>query len=89
MALLAAERKQIASKHRRHAKDSGSPEVQVALLTARIAEVASHLQGHDKDHHSRRGLLLMVGRRNRLLKYLAKTNPSGYQELITKLGLRK
>jgi small subunit ribosomal protein S15 len=95
MALLAAERKKIASKHRRHDKDSGSPEVQVALLTARIAEVSKHLQGeltgrpHDKDHHSRRGLLLMVGKRNRLLKYLAKTNPSGYQDLITKLGLRK
>jgi small subunit ribosomal protein S15 len=95
MALLAAERKSIASKHRRHEKDSGSPEVQVALLTARIAEVSKHLSGeatgkpHDKDHHSRRGLLLMVGKRNRLLKYLAKTNPSGYQDLITKLGLRK
>ncbi len=95
MALLAPERKSIASKHRRHDKDSGSPEVQVALLTARIADVSKHLAGnetqkpHAKDHHSRRGLLLMVGRRNRLLKYLAKTNPSGYQELITKLGLRK
>ena len=89
MALLAEHRKSIASKHRRHDKDSGSPEVQVALLTAGIAAVAEHLQGHDKDNHSRRGLLLMVGRRNRLLKYLAKTNPAGYQELITKLGLRK
>jgi small subunit ribosomal protein S15 len=95
MALLAEDRKKIATKHRRHDKDSGSPEVQVALLTARIADVSKHLSGeggrkpHDKDHHSRRGLLLMVGRRNRLLKYLAKTNPSGYQELITKLGLRK
>ena len=89
MALLAEHRKAIAAKHRRHDKDSGSPEVQVSLLTANIAAVADHLKGHDKDHHSRRGLLLMVGRRNRLLKYLARTNPSGYQGLITKLGLRK
>jgi len=89
MALLAEHRKKIATDHRRHDKDSGSPEVQVALLTAGIASVAEHLQGHDKDHHSRRGLLLMVGRRNRLLKYLARTNPQGYQNLIAKLGLRK
>ncbi|HYE61320.1 MAG TPA: 30S ribosomal protein S15 [Phycisphaerales bacterium] len=89
MALLAEERKSIASKHRRHDTDSGSPEVQVAMLTAKIAAVADHLKGNDKDHHSRRGLLLMVGKRNRLLKYLARTNPAGYQGLITKLGLRK
>jgi small subunit ribosomal protein S15 len=89
MALLAENRKSIASKHRRHDKDSGSPEVQVAMLTAKIASVAEHLQGHDKDHHSRRGLLLMVGKRNRLLRYLARTNPSGYTGLISKLGLRK
>ncbi len=89
MALIAEERLQIATKHRRHAKDSGSPEVQIAMLTARIKEVADHLQGHNKDNHSRRGLLLMVGRRNRLLKYLAKTNPGDYQKLIASLGLRK
>ena len=89
MALLAEQRKQVATAHRRHDKDSGSPEVQVAMLTAKIAAVTEHLDGHDKDFHSRRGLLLMVGRRNRLLKYLARTNPSGYQELISKLGLRK
>lgn len=89
MALIAAERTEVVNKHHRHAKDTGSPEVQVALLTARIAEVAEHLQSHDKDTHSRRGLLLMVGRRNRLLKYFARTNPEGYQKLIAKLGLRK
>lgn len=89
MALIAEERVQIVAKHRRHAKDSGSPEVQIAMLTARIKEVADHLQGHDKDNHSRRGLLMMVGRRNRLLKYLAKTNPGDYQKLIASLGLRK
>lgn len=89
MALIAEERKQIVKKNARHEKDTGSPEVQVALLTARIAEVADHLQGHAKDAHSRRGLLMMVGRRNRLLKYLAINNPEGYQKLIAKLGLRK
>jgi small subunit ribosomal protein S15 len=89
MALLAEHRKSIATKHRRHDTDSGSPEVQVAMLTSKIAAVAEHLQGHDKDHHSRRGLLLMVGKRNRLLRYLARTNPTGYQSLISKLGLRK
>lgn len=89
MALIAEERLQIAAKHRRHEKDSGSPEVQIAMLTARIKEVADHLKTNDKDNHSRRGLLLMVGRRNRLLKYLAKTNPGDYQKLIASLGLRK
>lgn len=89
MALIAEERSAIVNKHHRHAKDTGSPEVQVALLTARIAEVAEHLKSHDKDVHSRRGLLLMVGRRNRLLKYFARTNPDGYQKLIASLGLRK
>jgi small subunit ribosomal protein S15 len=89
MALLAEERKAIASKHRRHDTDSGSPEVQVAMLTANVAAVAEHLKTNDKDHHSRRGLLLMVGKRNRLLKYLARTSPSRYQALISKLGLRK
>ncbi|MFA6044789.1 MAG: 30S ribosomal protein S15 [Phycisphaerales bacterium] len=89
MALIAEERAQIAAKHRRHEKDSGSPEVQIAMLTSRIKEVADHLKGHNKDNHSRRGLLLMVGRRNRLLKYLAKTNPGDYQKLIATLGLRK
>jgi len=89
MALLVEHRKEIASTHRRHDTDSGSPEVQVALLTAGIKAVAEHLQGHDKDHHSRRGLLMMVGRRNKLLKYLARTNPADYQKLIAKLGLRK
>ncbi len=87
--LLAETRKSIAAKHRRHEKDSGSPEVQVAMLTAKISAVAEHLKTNDKDHHSRRGLLLMVGKRNRLLKYLAKTNPTDYQALISKLGLRK
>jgi small subunit ribosomal protein S15 len=89
MALIAEERRQIVSTARRHETDSGSPEVQISLLTARIQAVAEHLQGNDKDNHSRRGLLMMVGRRNRLLKYIARTNPESYQKLIASLGLRK
>ncbi len=89
MALIAEERKQIVAENRRHATDSGSPEVQIAMLTARIKEVADHLQTNSKDNHSRRGLLSMVGKRNRLLRYLARQSPDDYQKLIAKLGLRK
>lgn len=89
MALLAEQRNTIVSTHRRHEKDSGSAEVQVAMLTSEIVAISDHLQGHAKDHHSRRGLLGKVGRRNRLLKYLATTEPARYQALIAKLGLRK
>lgn len=89
MALLTDERKQVVTTHRRHGSDTGSPEVQIAMLTAKINALNEHLKGHDKDFHSRRGLLLMVGRRNRLLRYLARTSPTGYQQLIAKLGLRK
>ena len=89
MARIAEERKQVRSVAQKHDKDTGSTEVQVAMLTARIKEVSDHLKSHDKDNHSRRGLLLMVGRRNRLLKYLARTDTEGYTKLIAKLGLRK
>jgi small subunit ribosomal protein S15 len=89
MALLTEERKTIVTGNQRHGKDTGSPEVQVAMLTAKINAVTQHLGDHDKDNHSRRGLLMMVGQRNRLLKYLARTSPSDYQKLIAKLGLRK
>lgn len=89
MTISAKVRSDVAAKNRRHPKDSGSPEVQVGMLTAKIAEVATHLKAHDKDHHSRRGLVMMVGRRNRLLKYLARTSPEQYQSLIERLGLRK
>lgn len=89
MALLTDERKQVVTNHRRHGSDTGSPEVQIAMLTARINALSDHMKGHDKDFHSRRGLLMMVGKRNRLLRYLAKTNPDNYQKLIGKLGLRK
>ena len=89
MALSTAQRAETRTKYRRHEKDSGSPEVQIALLTSRIQQVSGHLEGHDKDNHGRRGLIMMVMRRNKLLKYLAKTNPEAYQKLISSLGLRK
>jgi small subunit ribosomal protein S15 len=75
--------------HRRHDTDTGSPQVQVAILTERINQLTEHLKTHKKDHHSRRGLLQMVGRRRRLLNYLQKTDLDGYRELTKKLGLRR
>lgn len=75
--------------HRRHDNDSGSPEVQIAILTARIKEVAEHMRQHKQDFHSRRGLVMMVAKRNRLLRYLKQTNRDGYLDTIKKLGLRK
>ena len=69
--------------------DTGSPEVQIAILTARIAELTEHLKVNPKDHHSRRGLLMMVGQRRGLLAYLKKTDLEGYRALIEKLGIRK
>ena len=70
-------------------EDTGSPEVQIAILTARIQELTEHLKNHPKDHHSRRGLLKMVGQRRGLLAYLKKTDLEGYRALIAKLGIRK
>ena len=75
-----------ASRH--HAKDTGSTEVQVAAITTRITDLQDHFKAHKKDHASRRGLLLLVGKRNSLLKYLANTNRDGYLSLIKRLGLR-
>ena len=79
----------IINQYGRHEGDTGSPEVQIALLTARINHLNEHLKEHKKDHHSRRGLLLMVGQRRGLLDYLKNTDIEGYRELINKLGLRK
>ena len=79
----------IVKAHRTHEKDTGSPEVQVALLTHRITQSTEHLKNHKKDFASRRGLLMMVSKRNSLLKYLARTDRSRYKELIRELGLRK
>jgi len=77
------------SEHRLHESDTGSPEVQVALLTDRVNHLTEHLKVHAKDHHSRRGLLILVGRRRRLLDYLRRNNVERYRALIAKLGLRR
>ena len=79
----------IIAEYARKEGDTGSPEVQIAILTARIQELTEHLKNHPKDHHSRRGLLKMVGQRRGLLAYLKKTDLEGYRALIAKLGLRK
>jgi len=79
----------IIDEFKRSEGDTGSPEVQIALLTARINELNEHLKVHKKDHHSRRGLLKMVGRRRNLLGYLKKNDLEGYRALIARLGLRK
>ena len=89
MSITAAEKTKIVSDFKTHQKDSGSPEVQIALLTKRITELTEHLKTHKKDHSSRRGLLKMVGKRNSLLKYLTKCDRARYQAIIGKLGLRK
>ena len=79
----------IIAEYARKEGDTGSPEVQIAILTARIQELTEHLKNHPKDHHSRRGLLKMVGQRRGLLAYLKKTDLEGYRALIAKLGIRK
>ena len=84
-----ATKQQIISEYRTSESDTGSPEVQVALLTHRIAHLTEHLKEHKHDHHSRRGLLLLVGQRRRLLNYLRKTDIARYRGLIERLGLRK
>ncbi len=89
MPIAAERRTEIVSTFRTHGTDSGSPEVQIALFTERIQSIADHLKSHDHDSHSRRGLILLVGKRNRLLKYLARTDPDRYQAVIGRLGLRK
>jgi small subunit ribosomal protein S15 len=87
--LETAVKKEIIADHATTEGDTGSPEVQVALLTRRINDLTEHLKVHKHDHHSRRGLLLLVGRRRRLLKYLASTDIERYRALISKLGLRR
>jgi small subunit ribosomal protein S15 len=83
------DKQQIIGEHRTHDGDTGSPEVQVAVLTRRIAHLTEHLREHKHDYHSRRGLLKMVGKRRRLLKYLQKKDVDRYRALIAKLGLRR
>jgi small subunit ribosomal protein S15 len=89
MPLAAPVKQQVIADFRVHEKDSGSPEVQIALLTKRINELTEHLKTHKKDFSSRRGVLKMVGNRNSLLKYLMREDRKRYQDTITKLGLRK
>jgi small subunit ribosomal protein S15 len=89
VALDAAQKKAILDTYGVHEGDTGSPEAQVALLTKRISDLTEHLKQHKHDHHSRRGLLLMVGRRRRLLQYLAKVDVARYRSLIERLGLRR
>lgn len=89
MAITTAQKAQIVQDFQRAQGDTGSPEVQVALLTARINDLTGHFKAHVKDHHSRRGLLKLVSRRRKLLDYLKNTNAEGYRALIDRLGLRK
>ena len=84
-----AKKTEIIEKYKRHDGDTGSPEVQIALLTERINHLTEHLKMHKKDHHSRRGLLMMVGARRGLLNYLIKTEIERYRTIISQLGIRK
>jgi small subunit ribosomal protein S15 len=89
MSLTAEAKRDIFSRHGRAENDTGSTEVQVALLTARINDLTEHLREHRKDHHSRRGLLMLVGKRRRLLQYLQRSDIDRYRALIQELGLRR
>lgn len=89
MAVTTAQKAQVLQDFQRVKDDTGSPEVQVALLTARITDLTEHFKAHTKDHHSRRGLLRMVSQRRKLLDYLKRTKVANYRTLIERLGLRK
>ncbi|MEE8093188.1 MAG: 30S ribosomal protein S15 [Gammaproteobacteria bacterium] len=89
MSLNSEQKSEIVAEYRRSTADTGSAEVQVALLSARINDLSEHFSGHKKDHHSRRGLLRMVNSRRKLLDYLKGTDQGRYQELISRLGLRR
>lgn len=89
MVLLKTRKTEVIENFKTHTKDTGSPSIQVALLTEKINYLTEHLKAHKKDFHSRRGLLLMIGKRRRLLAYLQKNDPQKYQETISKLNLRK
>ena len=89
MSIDAAEKKKVIAEYATTKGDTGSPEVQVAILTKRIAHLTEHLKEHKHDHHSRRGLLLLVGQRRRLLGYLQKIDIARYRALIERLGLRR
>ena len=89
MALSNQQKAEVVKEYQRGAGDTGSPEVQVALLTARITDLSEHFKTHERDHHSRQGLLKMINQRRKLLDYLKVTNPSSYSDLIGRLNLRK
>jgi small subunit ribosomal protein S15 len=89
MALASSEKSKVITQFRINKRDTGSPEVQVAVLTRRISDLTEHFKTHAKDHHSRRGLLQMVARRRRLLDYLRSRSPERYQTLIQSLGIRR
>jgi small subunit ribosomal protein S15 len=89
MPLTKEAKTQIIGEHRRGETDTGSTEVQIAVLSRRIADLTEHLKKHKKDHHSRRGLLMLVGRRRRLLEYLKREEIERYRDLIARLGLRR
>lgn len=88
MALLKEKKTEIIKQYQRDEKDTGSPEVQIAILTAEIRELTEHLKTHKHDYHSRRGLMQKVGRRRRLMRYLKREDPVRYQQLIESLGIR-
>lgn len=89
MSLVKEKKVEIIKDFKQHDKDTGSPEVQIALLTGRITQLMEHFKKHKKDNHSRRGLLMLVNKRRKLLAYLKSVNREKYQDLIKKLGLRK
>ena len=89
MSIAAEKKSKVVSDYKTHDKDTGSPEVQIAILTERINELTEHFKTHKKDHASRRGLLKLVGRRNNLLKYLTRVDRARYQKLIQRQGQRK
>jgi len=88
MALATDAKRQVLAAHQIHKTDTGSPEVQIALLSGRIVQLTDHFKAHKKDHASRRGLLMMVARRRRLLTYLKNTSPERYKSVLQKLGIR-
>ncbi len=89
MAMTTARKTEVISDYKQHENDTGSPEVQIAILSDRITYLTEHFKTHKKDHHSRRGLLKLVGRRRRLLRYLKSNHPDRYQAVIKSLGLRR
>ena len=89
MALAIDHKKQIVSGNQTHKTDTGSPEVQIALLSARITQLTEHFKTHKKDHSSRRGLLILVAKRRRLLTYIKNSSPERYKAVLTKLGIRR